>query len=329
LIVPRPRQIVAEAISRVNVFSSVKHWVAFTGWFWVLALAPFFLLFVFKYFTWWGLAAGFVYSMVLMGSYGTIWFHRYSTHRSFTFSHPLWRSLTRNLVIRVLPEETYVLSHHVHHAKSDRPGDPYNAAGGFLYCFLSDATHQTIAPVLSETDYARAAGLLKHTGIVCNSYAQYQRWGSVAHPGRTFAGCALNWAAWYAIFYVVGGNTLAVTLFASAMIWALGVRTFNYEGHGKGHDKRKDGVDFNRADMSINQWWPGLVAGEWHNNHHLFPSSARSGFLRFQLDLPWIYIRCLSALGAVNSFNDARAVFHEKYAHASSEETAVTTRHVG
>jgi fatty-acid desaturase len=313
LIVPSSRQIIAESLARMNVFTSAKHWVAFAGWFWALCLTPFLFLFIFKYFTWWGLVAGFAYSMILMGTHGTIWFHRYSTHRAFTFSHVFWRGLTRNLVIKVLPEETYVVSHHVHHAKADRPGDPYNASAGFLYCFLADTNHQPIATNLSEPEYARAAGLLKHTGITCNSYAQYQRWGSIAHPYRTFGAAALNWVAWYAIFVLIGGTTLAVTLFASALIWAVGVRTFNYEGHGKGTDRRQDGVDFNRADLSINQYWPGLVAGEWHNNHHLFPSSARAGFLRHQIDLAWWYIYALYLIGGVSSYSDAQQAFYEKY----------------
>ena len=49
---------------------------------------------------------------------------------------------------------------------------------------------------------------------------------------------ALNWGFWYAVFFLLGGHALAVTLFGSAGVWALGVRTFNYEGHGKGSDRR-------------------------------------------------------------------------------------------
>jgi fatty-acid desaturase len=60
---------------------------------------------------------------------------------------------------------------------------------------------------------------------------------------------------------------------------------------------RRDGVDHNREDMSINQLWPGYVAGEWHNNHHLYPKSARSGFKPYQFDLAWCYIKMMSMLG--------------------------------
>ena len=65
--------------------------------------------------------------------------------------------------------------------------------------------------------------------------------------------------------------------------------------------------------MSINQVWPGYVAGEWHNNHHLFPRSARSGFLPYQLDLAYLYVRLLYLLGAVTSYRDSRRQFYEQY----------------
>lgn len=65
--------------------------------------------------------------------------------------------------------------------------------------------------------------------------------------------------------------------------------------------------------MSINQIWPGYVAGEWHNNHHLYPASARSGFLPYQLDLAYCYVRLLSLIGGVDSYRDAKKQFLENY----------------
>jgi stearoyl-CoA desaturase (delta-9 desaturase) len=123
----------------------------------------------------------------------------------------------------------------------------------------------------------------------------------------------LNWSFWFAVFYLIGGIPLVCALFGAAGFWAIGVRTFNFEGHGKGKDKQRDGVDLNRNDMSVNQLWPGFVAGEWHNNHHLFPKSARSGFRPHQVDMAWYYIRFMSRLGAVSSYNDSKKQFDEQY----------------
>jgi fatty-acid desaturase len=313
LIKPSPRQILSEYFSRINVFKSKKNWLAFTGWFCVVCLLPFLILFIFKYFSWGLLGIGFLYSMVVMGTHGTIWHHRYCTHHAYTFRNRLWRFITQNLVLKLIPEEIYAISHHVHHAKSDMPGDPYNANAGWLYCFLADVNHQPIARNLSGHDYVRVVSLLKHTGIKCNSYAQYQKWGSVANPLNTALFIFLNWAFWYSVFFIIGGASLACTLFAGALIWGVGVRTFNYEGHGKGKDKRHHGIDFNRQDMSVNQYWPGIVAGEWHNNHHLFPRSARAGFLKHQVDFAWYYIYFLYLIGGVSSYRNSTKQFYEKY----------------
>jgi stearoyl-CoA desaturase (delta-9 desaturase) len=247
--------------------------------------------------------------MVVLGTHGTIWFHRYSTHRAYTFRNAWLRTLCRNLVIKIVPEETYVISHHVHHRYSDQPGDPYNAQAGFLYCFLADVNHQGVAKDLSESDYDRVCGLLRHTGLRINSYASYQKWGSVCHPASTIAHYALNWAFWYGAFYLVGGHALALALFGSAHVWAMGVRTFNFAGHGSGKDARVEGVDFSTEDLSVNQLWPGYVAGEWHSNHHLYPGSARCGFRRHQVDLAWYFIWSWAQLGAISSYRDFKADF--------------------
>jgi stearoyl-CoA desaturase (delta-9 desaturase) len=63
----------------------------------------------------------------------------------------------------------------------------------------------------------------------------------------------------------------------------------------------------------LNQARPGLLAGEWHNNHHLYPGSARAGFLPSQLDLAWIYIYVLHKLKMVKSYKDSKEEFLRKY----------------
>jgi stearoyl-CoA desaturase (delta-9 desaturase) len=155
--------------------------------------------------------------------------------------------------------------------------------------------------------------MLQHTGIYLNSYEQYQKWGSVTHPLFALIHFSLNWLFWYSIFYLVGGHALALALFGASGVWGIGVRTFNYDGHGGGKDKRKRGIDFDRENLSINQLWPGLVTGEWHSNHHLFPNGARAGFLPYQLDYAWYFIRVLVWVGGIRSYRDYREEFFEKY----------------
>jgi len=313
LVVPTTRQLWQEAFSRINIFKTKKNWISLISWLMVVCMLPLFFLFLTSYFSWWLLAAVVAYSMIVMGTHGTIWFHRYCTHKSYKFSHPIWRVITQNLVIKTFPEEVYVVSHHVHHVKSDLPGDPYNPQGGFMYCMLSDVNHQSINKDLSEADYNKAAHFMKHTGVRINSYKQYQKWGSITCPIYAVGMWALNWSFWYLAFFLIGGHALATALFTGAMLWFVLVRAFNYTGHGKGEAKHVEGIDYDRSNLSLNQLRPGLLAGEWHNNHHLYPGSARAGFLPYQIDLAWIYIYVLSKLKMVTSYKDSKNEFLKKY----------------
>ncbi|MDR3607195.1 MAG: fatty acid desaturase [Oligoflexia bacterium] len=309
LYVPTKGEILREFFSRLNIFSTRKNWLPLFGWTTSLLFAVPLCIFFTRYANPWLMIAGFLYGMVALGSHGTFWLHRYCTHRAFLFRNRWIAMICRNLVIKVIPEEIYVVSHYVHHRFCEQPGDPYNVYGGWLYCFLADVNHQTIRKDLSENEYEQVCKLMQHTGVRLNSYQQYLRWGSLCHPAWTTLHYALNWTFWYGAFYFLGGHALATALFGWAGVWAIGVRTFNFDGHGKGKDLRKEGSDFNRADLSVNQIWPGYVAGEWHNNHHLYPNGARSGFLPYQLDLPWLLTRFLSRVGAVSSYRDYRQEF--------------------
>jgi len=322
LIVPTTKQLWLEALSRINIFNTRKNWISGISWLMVVCMLPFFFFFLFKFFSWYLVGAIVVYSMVIMGTHGTIWFHRYCTHKAYTFSHPIWRIITQNLVVKTFPEEVYVVSHHVHHVKSDTPGDPYNPQGGFMYCMLSDVNHQSVNRELCEKNYTRAINFMKHTGVKINSYEQYQKWGSIASPMYTVAVWLLNWAFWYGAFFLIGGHALACALFTAAMLWFVLVRAFNYTGHGKGKALHRDGVDFDRSNLSLNQSRPGLLAGEWHNNHHLYPGSARAGFLPQQIDLAWIYIYILHKFRMVSSYKDSKKEFMRKYIAAG------TSRHM-
>jgi stearoyl-CoA desaturase (delta-9 desaturase) len=329
LYVPTHREILSEFFRRLNVFRDRKNWLPFLGWTLSLSTAIPLAIFFTHYCSIWLVLAGFFYSMVILGSHGTFWLHRYGTHRAYTFSNDWVRFICRNLVVKIIPEEIYIVSHYVHHQYSEKPGDPYNVHAGWLYCFLADVNHQTVRKDLTEAEYTQMCQMLKHTGVRMNSYAQYLKWGSICHPFYTVCHYALNWAAWYGIFYAVGGHALATCLFGWSGVWAIGVRTYNYDGHGRGKDKRREGIDFNRKDMSINQVWPGYVAGEWHNNHHLYQSSACNGFLPYQLDMPWQFIRFLHAIGGVSSYrnfkNDFIRDYYEPYLAAKRLKETQTT----
>lgn len=311
--VPSGRQLWREAFSRMNIFRSRRNWISFLSLLLLLAWLPLMYLFLFHYFTWGRLLLFLVYSLFLMSIHATVWLHRYCTHRAFTFRHPFWRILFRNLVIRTVPEEIYVISHQVHHALSDKPGDPYHAGGGFWYCMLAEFNHQRIAPDLSEKDYAVVRKMMRPSGIRLNSYAAYRKWGTLSPPWAVTGSLLLNWGAWLLILVGLGGPGTACTLFCGALSWFIVVRAFNYTGHGRGKPHHREGIDFDHRNLSLNQLRPGILAGEWHNNHHLFPASARTGFLPYQADLPWLLILGMYKLGIVQEYQDAKPLFYQRY----------------
>ncbi|HSZ86288.1 MAG TPA: fatty acid desaturase [Puia sp.] len=313
LIKPTLKQLYREAFSRINIFSTKKNWISLMSWVMTLCLLPFFFLFIFHFFSFKLLIVFIVYSMIVLSTHGTVWFHRFCTHKAYTFSHSVWRFIVQNLVVKTFPEEMYVVSHHVHHVKSDEPGDPYNPQAGIMYCILAEVNHQSISKNLTEAYYDKAARFMNNSGVVINSYRQYLKWGSIASPFYTVALWLGNWAFWYTIFYLIGGNAFACTLFSATLFWTIFVRAFNYTGHGNGKVKHIDGIDFDRSNLSINQTRPGLFSGEWHNNHHLFPVSARAGFLPYQIDLAWIFIFSMYKIGVVSSYHDSKKEFLRKY----------------
>lgn len=313
LYIPTTREILKEFFSRLNFLKSKKNWLPFLSWFFTLALAVPLFIFVFYFFSWKLLFVGMFYSLAVLATHATIYYHRYSTHKAYQFKNSFWRFICRNLVIKLIPEEIYVVSHHVHHRMSEKPGDPYNVHAGWLYCFLADVIHQPIAKNLSEKAYRQTSQLLQHTGIRMNSYEKYLKWGSICHPVFSYLHFALNWLFWYSVFYLIGGHALATAIFGLSIIWAVGIRTFNYDGHGGGKNKQRDGIDFHRKDLSINQSWSGYLGGEWHNNHHLYPRGARSGFLNYQMDVPWLFIKSLSWIGGVSSYHDFKKEFLRDY----------------
>jgi len=324
---PGRQELWREFLGRINVFRSRKQWLPAWSWFSSLALLPFLAVFLGRYFNAKLLVIGVVYSMVVLGTHGTVYLHRFCTHRAFAFTHPMWRFLCRNLVLKIVSEELYVVSHHVHHRLADRAGDPYNARGGWLYCFLADVNHQPIATDLTEDDYRRVTLFLKPSGLRANTYTQYLKWGSVSDPATTVSQYLLNWAFWYAALYALGGHPLATAIFGASFLWAFGIRTFNFESHGRGREAGRGGSDFHAGDLSINQLWPGYVASEWHNNHHLYPASARSGFLPHQLDLAWSVLRACTLLGAVTRCRDSRADFYQDHYEPYLERRKVAAEH--
>ena len=62
------------------------------------------------------------------------------------------------------------------------------------------------------------------------------------------------------------------------------------------------------GDLSTNNWFVAVLTfGEgWHNNHHMWPTSARHGTAWYQFDMNWIAIRIFEKAGLGKANQTAR-----------------------
>ena len=105
-------------------------------------------------------------------------------------------------------------------------------------------------------------------------------------------------AALFAIGYFSSGLQMACSL----VVWGMFVRLclvlhatwlVNSASHMWGYR------NYTTTDQSRNNWWVALITyGEgWHNNHHAFPRMAAHGHRWWEIDVTFIAIRCLQAVG--------------------------------
>jgi stearoyl-CoA desaturase (delta-9 desaturase) len=229
-------------------------------------------------FTWTGLAVLLVLWWV-SGSLGIgVTFHRLLTHRGFKLPKPLEYLGT---VAGVLASEggaiSWVAMHRIHHAQSDRPGkDLHTPKDGFwwshigwILCEIGQdrrAMEARFAPELVADPFHRVLNRIHVVPNVLVGLALYA-WG--------------GWplVVWGVFLRIVVGVHVTWLVNSATHVW--GYRTWE------------------TTEGSRNLWWVGLLAfGEgWHNNHHAFQRSARHGLEWWELDLNWLAIRALAALG--------------------------------
>ena len=250
----------------------------------------------------WGVAFHWVDLALFLGLYllcafgTTIGFHRYFTHRGFE-TGPVLKSTLAILGCMTMqgPITQWVTDHRKHHALSDREGDPHSphvGHGGGAWGAVKGFDHAHVGWMFSNLgmEQGREYGRdLYEDRLVRTIDRLYLLW------------VALSLGLPFALGYLVGG-TLEAGL--AGLVWGGLVRIFAYQHatfavnsichmFGRRH--------FRSRDESRNNWLIAvLVFGEgWHNNHHAFPSSARHGLARWQIDVSWLVIRALERLGLV------------------------------
>jgi stearoyl-CoA desaturase (delta-9 desaturase) len=211
----------------------------------------------------------------------TVGFHRLFTHRSFKTSRAMrfvWAVLGSMALEGPVIE--WVAYHRRHHRFSDAEGDPHSphvGHGSGIFGALRGLFHAHVGWVLFSDEGAEEA-----------RYAP----DLIADPvvrvvDRTFVvwailGLAVPFGLGVALTGTVFGGLMGLLWGGAARIFLLHHITFSVNSLCHFFGRRP----FETRDESRNLAWlaPFTFGEAWHNNHHAFPTSARHGLGRFELD---------------------------------------------
>ncbi|HET6976210.1 MAG TPA: fatty acid desaturase [Pyrinomonadaceae bacterium] len=245
----------------------------------------------------WSAMIGAVILYWIAGSLGIgMGFHRLLTHRGYRVPKVVEYFLVTcgSLSLEGGPIQ-WVTTHRIHHAHTDKQGDPHTPRDGGWWAHIGWILRGTAQNHDQATLERYAPDLIK------NSYY-----------------------VWLNKFYYVPSIILLVALLAFAgwgpMLWGVFLRVtlglhstwlVNSATHLWGRRR------FLTVEDSRNSWWVALLTfGEgWHNNHHAFPTSARHGARWYEVDLNWYGIWVLQFLGVARAikrlrFNPSQTSWH-------------------
>lgn len=211
----------------------------------------------------------------------TIFLHRCQAHRALDL-HPaishffrLWLWLTTGMVTK-----EWAAIHRKHHAKCETVEDPHSPQIYGINRVLWLGVFLYVKEAHNRDTLERYGHGTPDDWVERNLYS-----------GQFKLGLVLMGAVDVALFGFVPGALILVAQIAWIPFWAAGV--INGIGHFWGY-RSWDSPD---ASTNIVPW--GILIGgeELHNNHHAFASAAKLSNKWYELDIGWLYIRMLSALG--------------------------------
>ncbi len=229
---------------------------------------------------WWG------YALVALGlthitiAGVTIFLHRYQAHRALEL-HPaishffrFWLWLTTGMVTK-----EWAAVHRKHHAKCETEEDPHSPKVYGLRKVLLEGTE------LYRIGASDAETLTKYGHGTPDDWIERK-----LYSRHSVMGVSIMLVLDLVLFGFAG-----LAIWAVQMLWipffAAGV--INGLGHHSGYRS------FQTEDASTNIVPFAILIGgeELHNNHHAYASSARLSSKWFELDIGWLYIRCMELLG--------------------------------
>jgi stearoyl-CoA desaturase (delta-9 desaturase) len=220
-------------------------------------------------------AATFAFRMLAVG----IVYHRYFSHRAFKTSRPMQfvLALLGTLCFQKGPL-WWARTHRDHHRYADTPKDLHSPKlQGLFYShfvWFQEERHQ-------DTDYARIDDYARFPELrVLDDWRVYFPINLVAVAGLGMA-FGLEGVVW-------GGSVSTVVCYQLAHA----IQSISHYGGGY---RRCPSRDESRNHIAIGL----LTLGEWHNNHHYAPRSARQGFAWWEIDVQYGVLRVLAAMGLI------------------------------
>src|SRR5262252_2176096 len=230
---------------------------------------------------WWGVALyalGLTHITIVSV---TVFLHRHQAHRALEL-HPLvshffrfWLWLTTGMVTK-----EWAAIHRKHHAKCETAEDPHSPQIYGINRVLWLGVFLYVKEAYNQETLERYGHGTPDDWIERNLYSQ-----------NALIGVVLLLALDLLFFGIAPGLLIWLVQIAWIPFWAAGV--INGVGHWFGYRS------YDVADASTNIVpWGILIGGEeLHNNHHAFASSARLSSKWYELDIGWMYICILEALG--------------------------------
>ena len=211
----------------------------------------------------------------------TLFLHRAQTHRGvklhFLAALPmrLWLWLSTAIVTK-----EWVACHRKHHAFADREGDPHSP--------LMEGLRNII---LKGAFYYRKT--VRSPGVL-------DKYGK-GTPNDWLERHLLSPLNWVGILVMLAVDVYLFGFFVGAAVWGVqmiwipfwAAGIINGVGHAVGY--RNFNVKDESRNISPIAIWLG--GEELHNNHHAYVTSAKLSNKWYELDIGWLYIRVLAALG--------------------------------
>jgi stearoyl-CoA desaturase (Delta-9 desaturase) len=211
----------------------------------------------------------------------TVGYHRLFTHRSFKTTRAA-RAILAVLGSMAVEGSVieWVATHRKHHRFSDLRGDPHsphvNRAPGWRGA-LCGLAHAHVGWMFRGKDMANPARYAKDLQADSDL-----RFISRTFPLWVAVGLAVPFGLGVALTGSVLGGLTGLLWGGAVRVFLLHHATFSINSLCHSFGRRP----FSTGDESRNlAWLAPLAFGEaWHNNHHAFPTSARHGLGRWQID---------------------------------------------